>query len=82
MRLFRKTLIANNEEIFSIESHFITILNLGAGNVYVNFDKAATVNSLLIPPWMGRDFYFPYTVKNVHVISNETPLVQIDNWRG
>lgn len=79
MKLFRETLTANVEEIVPIDSQHITFLNIGEGNAYVNFDKEATTNSLLIPAGFGRSFYFPYRVQNVHVITDANSLIQIDN---
>ncbi|MED4354789.1 hypothetical protein P9265_21150 [Schinkia azotoformans] len=81
MKLFRKALTANTEEVFEINGQFATILNVGPGDMYVNFDKEATTNSLLIPAGMGRSFYFGRYVKNVHVISDGTSTVQIDDMR-
>jgi hypothetical protein len=81
VKIFRKTLTANTEEVFNVNSHYITILNTGDGNVFVNFDDTATTDSLLIPAGMGRSFSFQSAVENVHLISDGTPTVQIDDMR-
>ncbi|MCI1574740.1 MAG: hypothetical protein LKH78_03285 [Weizmannia coagulans] len=81
MKIFRKKLTANTEEIFNINSHYVTVLNMGEGNVFVNFDDTATTDSLIIPAGMGRSFCFPAVVHDVHVVSDGTPLIQIDDAR-
>ncbi|MBF8418953.1 hypothetical protein [Heyndrickxia coagulans] len=79
MKIFRKKLTANTEEIFNINSHYVTVLNIGEGNVFVNFDDTATTDSLIIPAGMGRSFSFQRAVQSVHLISDGTPTVQIDD---
>ncbi|KAA0965823.1 hypothetical protein FQ087_06030 [Sporosarcina sp. ANT_H38] len=82
MNIFRETLTANLEEIVKINSYNTTILNVGPADIFVNFDETATVESLLIPPNMGRTFNFSdRLIKNVHVISDKETLVQIDGMR-
>lgn len=82
MNIFRETLTANVEEIVKINSYNTTILNVGPGDVFVSFDETATVDSLLIPPDMGRTFNFSNVmIENVHVISAKETLVQIDGMR-
>lgn len=81
MKLFREALSANTEEIVHMDSQYITVINMGEGNAYLNWDKTATLDSLLVPAGMYRSFYFPYLVQNVHVIVDGEALIQIDNVR-
>lgn len=80
--LYRGDLQANTEVVQEVNSHDITILNVGPGNLYVAFDETATLDSLLIPPNMGRSFKFlSKLIGSVHVIADEETLVQIDDMR-
>lgn len=80
--LFRKTLTTNQVETVDLKGYYLTVLNVEGGNLYIDFDRTATTESLLIPEGMGRSFIFPYKVKKVSLFSDGTPTVQLDNLRG
>lgn len=78
MNFYRGTLTANAEQVIPHNSQNLTILNLGPGSVYINFNKTATADSLLIPEGFGRTFSLGRIVQNVHVYAAEETTVQID----
>lgn len=78
MKFYRETLTANKEVSVPIDSQSITILNIGPGDLYVNFDQTATIESLLIPVGFGRTFNLGNKINKVHAISNDASLIQID----
>lgn len=80
MNIYREVLAANTQKKIEIQSQFFTLMNLGPGNVYIDFNADATtgVGSLLIPPFFGRDFKQSYIIKDVNIITDEDTQIQID----
>lgn len=81
MNFKRTTLQPNIEETFRIRSSSVTVLNAGDAALYIDFDRTATKDSLLIPAGYGRTFNLTQPVFDVHVFAEASTVVQIDNVR-
>lgn len=81
MLFFRSKIAPEEQHVISLYANTVTIANLGNEALFVNFDGAASAESLILPAKIGRQFNFSQPIKEVSVFSVSGTEVQIDDIR-